>query len=176
MPENETLVHDGRTASRWRPLGERMDGGLAPTEAFPAIQDQFYAQLQNVWRQWRARGVDAAELFAAALNDPNRLRELIRQTCYDRNAQLIRDVAAGLQDADMESLVGAFLDAAWDSVQTQLQLDCREDTLSPEFMSQIQGMLDRIKQSLLNNLSRFPSRTRREPPPDLDTRLGENLL
>ena len=27
MPENETLLYDdARSASRWRPLGERMDG------------------------------------------------------------------------------------------------------------------------------------------------------
>ncbi len=162
MPENETLIHDGRTVSRWRPLRERLDGGLEPTEAFPAIQNEFYAWLQtrlsdlklqpqNVWRQWKGRGVDPADLFAAALNAPNLLGELIRQARFDRNARLLRDVAAGLQDADMEGLIGAFLDAAWDSAHGQLQLDCREDTLSPEFMNRIQGMLGRIRQSLLNN-------------------------
>ena len=123
-----------------------------------------------------AYGIDALELFSAALNDPSRLRELIRQANFDRNAQLLRDVAAGLQNADMEGLIGAFIDAAWDSAHSQLHLDCREDTPSPEFMSHIQGMLDRIRQRLLNNLSRFPARIRKEPPPDMDTRLGENLL
>lgn len=176
MPENETLVHDGRTASRWRPIGRRLDEGLPPNDAFPAIQDQFYALFQNVWRQWRASGVDAADLFRAALNDPNALRELIARTHHDRNAQLLRDVAASLQDPDLEGLIGAFLDAAWDSAHTQLQLDCREDTLSPEFTTQVRAMLDRIRQSLLTNPSRFPNRPRREPPPDIGTRLGEDLL
>jgi hypothetical protein len=41
----------------------------------------------------------------------------------------------------------------------------------------IERMLARIHRGLLNNLSRFPSRPRRNgPQPDLDTRLGENLL
>ncbi len=176
MPENEALLHDGRTASRWRPIGHRLDDGVAPSDAFPAIQEQFYAIFQNVWRQWRSRGVDAADLFQAALADEAALRELIRQTNHDRNAQLLRDVARSLDDPDLEGLIGAFLEAAWDSAHTQLQLDCREDALSPEFMSQVQGMLDRIRQSLLNNLSRFPNRPRREPPPDIGTRLGEDLL
>lgn len=52
MPENETLFRDARSANRWRPLCDRMDGGQAPTEAFPEIQNQFYASLQRVWRQW----------------------------------------------------------------------------------------------------------------------------
>ncbi len=176
MPENETLLPDTRNASRWRPVGERMDEGQSPTDAFPVIQDQFYALLQNVWRQWRGRGVDPAQLFAAALHDPKAFQELLRQTGFDRNAQLLRDVATGLKDADMESLVRSFIDAAWESVQDQLQLDRREETLSPEFLSRIQGMLDCICRRLLANLSRFPSRPRKEPPPDLDTRLGESLL
>ena len=176
MPENETLIHDGRTVSRWRPLADRMDGGMEPIEAFPEIQDQFYASLRNVWRQWRDHGIDANDLFTAALNNPSKLRELIRQAKFDRNAQLLRDVALCLQNADMKSLIGAFLDAAWESVHCQLQLDCREDTLAPEFMSHIRGMLDRICQRLLRNLSRFSCRIRRKPPPDIGTRLGENLL
>ena len=45
MPENETLLPDARNASRWRPVGRRMDEGQSPTDAFPEIQDQFYALL-----------------------------------------------------------------------------------------------------------------------------------
>jgi hypothetical protein len=37
MPENETLLPDARNASRWRPIGERMDKGQSPTDAFPDI-------------------------------------------------------------------------------------------------------------------------------------------
>lgn len=176
MPENETLLPDSRNASRWRPVGERMDEGQSPIEAFPVIHDQFYALLQSVWRQWKARGVDPADLLAAALNDSKAFGELLKQTAFDRNAQLLRDVAAGLRDSDMEGLVRSFIDAAWDSVQDQLQLDRREDSPSAEFASQVQDMLDGICRRLQGNLSRFPSRTRKEPPPDLDSRLGESLL
>jgi hypothetical protein len=78
MPENETLLNHARSASRRRSLGEGMDGGMAPTEVFPAIQNQLYALFQNVWRQRRARGVDAAP------DGPDSLHELIRQTRNDQ--------------------------------------------------------------------------------------------
>jgi hypothetical protein len=176
MPENETLLYDARSASRWRPISEKLDNGLSTNDAFPTIQDNFYGQLLSVWSRWRHRDVDAADLFKAALEDPNRLRDLIRQTNFDPNAQMLRDVARSLENPEMERLIRAFLDAAWESAQAQLRLDCREDSPSPEFMDQIQGMLDRIRRCLLKNLSRFPSRIRREPPPDMGTRLGEKLL
>lgn len=177
MPENETLFHDARSANRWRPVADRMDGGQTPTDAFPDIQNQFYSCLQRIWRQWKDSGVDPSELFEAALNDPGKLAELIRQTHFDSYAQLLRDVAAGLQDATLEGLIRAFLDAAWDAARDELRLDCRDDARSPEFTSQVEAMLDRILRGLLNNPSRFPSRPpRKDPPPDLDTQLGESLL
>jgi hypothetical protein len=176
MPENETLLTDSRIASRWRPIAEHMDEGQSPTDAFPVIQDQFYTQLQRVWRQWQARGVDPAKLFDVALNDHKAFQELLKQTGSDQYARLLQDVAAVLQDADLNTLVRSFVDAAWDSVRDQLQLDRREDSLPHEFICQIQSMLGCICRRLLGNLSRFPSRSRKEPPPDLDTRLGESLL
>ena len=93
MPENETLLYDARSASRWRRISESMDNGLPTNDAFPAIQDAFYGIFQNVWRQWQVRGVDAADLFQAALNDPNKLHELIRQTNYNQDAQLLDSVS-----------------------------------------------------------------------------------
>ncbi len=68
MPENETLVFDARVASRWRPIGERLDKGESPTELFLEMQNQFYTSLQRAWKQWRGRGVDPDQLFDAALN------------------------------------------------------------------------------------------------------------
>jgi hypothetical protein len=177
MPENETLVYDTRSASRWNPVRERMDGGQAPADLFPEIQHQFYAALQKVWRQWRERGVDAAQLFDAALIDRSALRGLIKKLSFDRNAQLVRDIAAGRQDADMEYLIGDFVNAAWEDVETRLGLDRRYESQSLEFTGQVQRMLSRIARCLINNPSRIPNRpSRNEPPPDLDTQLGESLL
>jgi hypothetical protein len=93
---------DARNASRWRPVGERIDEGQSPIDSFPVIQDQFYALLQSVWRQWKVRGVDPARLFDAVLNDSKAFQELLKQTSFDGNAQLLRDVAAELQDADTD--------------------------------------------------------------------------
>ena len=177
MPENETLLYDARSASRWRPVGERMDGGQAPVELFPIIQDNFYTSCQKVWKQWKALGIDPGQLFAAALNDPKAMRDLIKQASNDRNAQLLRDVAAELQDADMEGLICGFLNAAWDDVEGQLQINRRENARSMEFICQVQRMLNRIVSGLTSNPSRFPNRpSLNEPPLDLDTQLGESLL
>lgn len=177
MPENETLVYDPRSASRWRPVGERIDGGQAPVDLFPDIQSQFYRSLQKVWRQWRERGVDAKQLFDAALNEPKALQDLIKKLSYDPNARLLQDVATGSQEENMEQLIRDFLNAAWGDVETQLGLDRHYEAQSLEFMGQVQRMLSRIARCLSNDPSRIPNRpSRNEPPPDLDTQLGESLL
>jgi hypothetical protein len=177
MPENETFLLDARSASRWRPVGERMDRGQPPAELFPEIQDNFFSSCKRVWRQWKARGIDPGQLFAAALNDPMALRDLIKQSSNDPNARLLRDVAAELQDADMERLIFGFLNAAWDEVEGQLQINRRENAQSLEFRGQIQRMLNRIVTSLISNPSRFPNRpSRNELTLDLDTQLRESLL
>jgi hypothetical protein len=177
MPENETLICDSRNASRWRPIAERLECGQPPSELFAEIQDQFYSALRKVWKQWRARGVDAGQLFDAALTDEQLLNDLIKQTWNDPNARLLREVAGELQDANMERLIRGFVDAAWENVEIQLQLDQREEARSLEFIRHVQRMLSRIVGDLLSNPSRFPNRpSRNEPPPDLDTRLREDLL
>jgi len=177
MPENETLVYDTRSASRWRPIAERLDRGQSPVDLFPEIQDQFYTALQKVLRQWRERGVDAAHLFDAALNDPKALQDLIKKLSFDRNAQLVRDVAACRQDADMAQIISGFLNAAWEVVDTQLGLSRRYESQSLEFIGLVHRMLSRIAGSLIDNPSRMLKRpSRNEPPPDLDTQLEESLL
>lgn len=177
MPENETLLYDARSANRWRPVGERLDNGQAPTDLFPEIQNHFYTAMQKAWRQWRDRGVDPCKLFNAALTDPKLLRELIKKLAFDKNAQLLRDVAADVKDADMEQIIDAFVNAAWGDVENQLGLDRRYEALSQEFVGQVHRMLSRIVRSLTNNPSRFPNRpSRKNAPPDLDAQLGESLL
>mgnify|MGYP000305109246 CR=1 FL=1 len=37
MPGNESLIYDAKTASRWQPLSERMDGGQMPNDMFGDI-------------------------------------------------------------------------------------------------------------------------------------------
>ena len=177
MPENETLFRGAGGANRWRAASERMDGGQSPIEAFPEIQDQFYSCFRRVWRQWKDCGVAPCQLFDAALNDPAALEDLIRRTRHDGNARLLRDVANGLEAPDLEGLLRAFLDAAWEAPRDELRLDCREDALHTDFVNQVEVMLERMLRGLLHNPSKFPSRpSRKEPPPDLDTRLGESLL
>jgi len=178
MPENESLIYDAKTASRWQPLSDRMDGGQMPNDMFGDIQDSFYLLCGKVWRRWKRFGVDPSQLFDAALNDPkNALPDLIKRVSYDGSAQLLRDVAAELPEADMEELMRRFFNAAWEDAEGQLQLNRRDEARSPEFIEQVNEMLNRIVTSLLNNPSRFPNRpSRNEPPPDLDLMLGQNLL
>ena len=122
-------------------------------------------------------GLDPSRLFDTALNDPRALRDLIRQAANDQNAQLLRDVAAEIEDANMETLICKFLHAVWDDVEGQLQINRRENAMSIAFIGKVQRMLNRIARGLLNNPSRFPNRpSRNELPLDLDTLLGESLL
>lgn len=177
MPENETLLYDARRANRWQRIGDRMDGGQVPSELFPDIQDQFYAACQKVWKQWKKQGIDAAQLFDAALTDPTALRNLIKQASFDQYARLLGDVAAEIQVADKEPLICGFVNAVWENVEGQLQLDRRDEAQSLEFIGQVHRMLSHIVRGLFDNPSRFPNRpSRNEPPPDLDTQLGESLL
>jgi hypothetical protein len=177
MPENETLFPDARTANRWRPIGDRMDGGQTSIQAFPEIQKQFYKGLQRVWRQWTEKGVNPGLLFDAALNDLDRLVELVKQTGFHSYAQLLRDVAAGLQDATPEILLRAFLNAAWEVPCRELRINCREDAQSPDFKRQVDTMLDRMCRLLVNKPSRFPPLPpRKAPRQDLETQLAVNLL
>src|SRR5436309_3500805 len=109
MPENETLLHNGRNASRWRPVSEHLDRGKSPTKLFPEIEHQFYTLLQKVWKRWKRHGVDPGQLFHAALTDPQAMRDLIKQMSFDQNARLLQEVAANIQDTDNKRLIRDFL-------------------------------------------------------------------
>lgn len=177
MPENETLMGDRRSASRWRLVRERLDQGATPLELFPEIEKLFYRSLQKVWECWRTRDVDPARLFNAALDDPSALRVLIKQLSFDPNARLLRDVSIASQCAGIEQLICKYLSAAWGGVETQIGLHCHGESQSVEFTQKVQRMLNRIAQRLIENPSRIPNRPQRdERPPDLDTQLSESLL
>jgi hypothetical protein len=176
MPENEDPEYDMRSASRFVPISTRIDNGLSANDAFPAIQDAFYDLLQSVWRKWKKCKVDVVQLFQAALDEPTSLNFLIKQVRNDVYALQLRTVAKDLESSDMEGLIAAFLDSVWVSAQAQLRLDCREGFQSAEFMDQVQGMLGRIRRCLSKNVSRLPPRIKREPRPDIGTRLSESLL
>ena len=149
-----------------------------PAELFSQIEDEFYASGQKVWKQWKQKGIDPAQLFDAVLNDSKLARDLIRKAGNDESARLLREVAVEIQEADMERIVHHFLDAAWQEVETNhLQINRREGALSLEFEGQLQRMKNRILSALLKNPSRFPSRpSRNDPPPDLDAQLREPLI
>jgi hypothetical protein len=177
MPENETPSSDGRSANRLRPICERMNRGESPVTQFPNIQDELYTRLQRAWRQWKACSVDPCELFAAATGNQERFDTLIRRTNNNAFAQLLRDVARSLDAPTISELVRAFLSAVWDIARDEMQIDCRDDGQSPEFVEQVDAMLERMARLLLGNLSNFPPRPRRTgPPKDLDSQLGDNLL
>ncbi len=103
MTMREAPADGGRSASAW----------TGSVRTVPGYRRHFYRSCRKVSKQWRARGIDPGQLFVAALNDPKALRDLIKQASNDKNAQLLRDVAAELQDADMKGLICGFLNAAW---------------------------------------------------------------
>lgn len=154
-----------------------MDDGLTVFEAFPEIQNQLYLSLQRVWRDWRAKGIEPADLFDSAFVNPRRLAELIEQSGFNHYAQLLRNVAAGRRNCTREKIVREYVNAIWEGVCDQLRLDCREGIHDLEFVRCVDGMLGRIVRNLLRNPSQAPRRPKgTNPLPDLDTQLGESLL
>lgn len=177
MAENETLIHDERSASRWHPVGLMLDQGRSLVEVFPEMELGFYASLKRVWRRWREKGIEPRELFKAALNDPQALQRLIRQSGNDPNARLLSDVASALAFPDLKTLVREFLNRAWEDVEKQVQANRRQEDRPLEYVRLGQQLIARIIKRLQKNLSRFPSPpSQKRPPPDLDTQLGQSLL
>lgn len=176
MPENETLMPDNRSASRWKPISDRIDNSHSPVDELPNIQSQFYAQLRGIWKKWKSRGVDPARLFEAVLTDQRAFHDLLRQTNNDPDARLLREVAVSLESADMETLICDFLAAAWESVEAQLHLGRHGESSSPEFQGEVQHMLDGLHRHLIVDQSRIPPCRSKVPSPDLDARLGESLI
>ena len=126
MAENETLNPDVRTANRWYPLMARLDHGESPSDMFQDLEIEFYCSLRRVYKRWEDRGVDPAELFDAALNDPRALRDLIKKTRFCDYAKLLKDVVAVEPALNRDQLLGSWLNAVWESVRSLLQLDRHE--------------------------------------------------
>ncbi len=143
MPENETLLPDARTASRWQPLRDRVACGESPDEIFPDFQDQFYLALRRVFSQWKARRVDPKQLFEAALEDDSAvLRDLVNRTGNGEYAQLLQGGAAGEPNPSLEVVIRSFLDFAWEHVRGYLQIDCREGGVPDNFLKRVEEMLE----------------------------------
>ena len=176
MPENETLNPDSRSANRWRPLRNRLDQGQLPSDLFPDIEDGLYASLRRVYKQWRDRGVDPAALFNAAVNDHAALHDLVRRSEFDSYVQLLEDVVASEPGSNLEELRRGWLDAVWNQVRDQLQLDRHEASRSASFADPVNQMLDRLHRLLTRNPSRIPSRPHRNKPMDIDNILSRALL
>jgi hypothetical protein len=176
MPENETPISDPRTASRWRPLRERLDRGDLPIDLFPEIQREFYNCLRAVYRQWRACGVDPARLFAATVADREALHRLVHEARRHDYAQLLRDVVASERNADLGRVIRCWLDLAWDYARTQLQVDRHGEGRHGDFSGRVGRMLDHLACGLVEDPSRIPRRPSRAKPPILDELLGLDLL
>lgn len=177
MPENETLTHDAGTASRWRPIAHRLDGGATPSELFAEIQTEFYRLFQRLWKQWKRRGVDPAQLFDAALNSGTDFRDILRRLANDSYARFLYEVARDTESADRERLIQEYVEEVWKNAEGELQLNRRDESRSLEFTAHVQRMLSRIIGSLIADPSRIPSQPpRSEPPSDLDTELNRSLL
>lgn len=177
MAENETLIHEERSASRFHPVTLMLDQGRSLVEVFPEMERGLYAIFKHAWKRWRANGVEPRELFKAALNDPQALQRLIRQSGNDPNARLLADVASDLGFPDLKTLVKGFLNRVWEDVERQVQVNRRHDDRPLDYMLLSQKLIGRIMNKLQKNLSRFPNPpSQKKPPPDLDTQLGQSLL
>jgi len=177
MPENETLFPDARTASRWQPLKERIAGGESPNEIFSDFEDNFYAALRRVFKQWAKRGVNPKQMFEAALNeDRSVLRDLVNQVWNHDYARLLQYATSGEKSLHLDTVLRLFLNSAWDRIRDLLQIDCREGGVSDAFLKRVDQMLDCLRRGLLKNPSRVPNYPRQNKPrPDIDDALGEPL-
>ncbi len=158
MPENETLYPDTQSVNRWRPLRDRIAGGESPDVLFPEFQEEFYRSLRKVFDQWKRHGVNPGQVFAAALNDPVRLRKLVQQTWNDEHAILLRDCIDGEEPSNLEEVIRSFLNSKWEIVRDQLQVDCREDGVPGTFLNSVNRMIDKLTRELIDNPSRMPCR------------------
>lgn len=168
MPEHELLNPDLQTASRWRSLKERLDQGDVLLDLFPEIEKEFYRCLRAVFKQWRDCGADPAQLFAAAVNDRVALARLVQQARRHDYARLLLDVAATERDADLGRVVRSWLDLAWDSARTQLQVDRHGEGRRGAFPERTSRMLDRLSSRITADPSRIPRCPAGSKPLDVD--------
>ena len=95
MPENETLTEDPRSASRWRPVRDKIERDESVASIFPDVEKNFYAMLRRVWERWKEHGVSANEMFEAARNDRSLLRELVNRVRNDDFSRLLTEITVG---------------------------------------------------------------------------------
>jgi hypothetical protein len=125
------------------------------------------------------RGVTLERLLTTAIDSPNDLEALVRQTRHQHHASLLLDVVRGQTFLSLEQLVAAWLSAVWDLIRDLLQLDLNGHAHDSSFETRIRAMLDRLARLIARNPSRIPSRPRRssdKPPDDLDDTLGRSIL
>lgn len=179
MAENETITIDGRTASRWRPVRDRISSGESLSDCFADIQDQFYQGLRRACRLMAKRGVPLDCLLTTALERPEDLETLVRQTRNEDYACLLLEVVRNQSFLSLEHLTPAWLSAVLDSVRDSLQLDLNGHSMDTAFNGKIDAMLDRMARLIAQNPSRIPPRPRTaagRPSDDLGTTLGKSLL
>jgi hypothetical protein len=178
VAENETLTVDGRTASRWRPLRERLASGEPPTDCFPEVEREFYRALKKACRQWVSRGVSLEGLLTAAAGSPEELEALVRRTRNQDHARHLLDVVRSQTFLSLEPLVSAWLSAVWDSVRDLLQLDLNGRGPGALFEGRIKAMLNRLARLIARTPSRIPKLPPRpkDPPDDLDGTLRRSIL
>lgn len=179
MAENETLTIDGATASRWRPVRQRLSAGTPASDCFPDIERQFYRSLRSACRKWDRRGVTLEGLLTAALDRSADLEALVRQTGHQDHARVLLEVARSQPFLSLEGLVFAWLEAIWDSIRDQLCFDLAAGTPTAAFNACVRAMLCRLARLIAANPTRVPSRPRRSPTDegdDLDDFLNRPLL
>ena len=178
MAENETLQING-IASRWTPIRERVSSGRSPSDCFGDIEREFYRGLKQAGRSMAARGVPLKGLLSTALDRPNDLEALVKQTGCQEHASLLLDVVRCQTFVSTEQLLVAWLSAVWDSVRDLLQLDLCPNAHDPRFDASVRGMVDRIARLMARNPSRIPNRHKRVNDrrlDDLDDTLGRSIL
>jgi hypothetical protein len=178
LAENETLTVDGRTASRWRPLREQIASGESPSGCFAEIERQFYLSLRSACRQMAKQGVTLECLLTTALDNPDELEPLIRQTRNQEHACLLLQVVRCQRFLSLEQLVFAWVLAVWDSIHDLLQLNLNGHALDASFEDKVRGMLNRLARLIARNPTRIPKLPPRpkNPPNNLDGTLGQSIL
>ncbi len=174
MPENEGLHPDGRTVNRWQALKDLLRSGKQPDDLYADFEVKFYQTLRRFWALLKERGVDPKVLFEVAANNRETLHELVRKTNFDSYARRLEDIVACQPGANAGQLLRGWLDAIWDAVRDQLQLDTHQ--VSAGFHDRVRRMLDRLHSRISRDPSRIPRCPSRKPKSDIDDILGISLV
>jgi len=128
MPENESLIYDAKTASRWQPLSDRMDGGQMPNDMFGDIQDSFYFKKQervllvsvpSTWRRKFERGGNQSNRIATSIlshdtgnifeyypDTIKKIRNTVSQTKTKNRAERLKNLTGAFVVQDSEKVKG----------------------------------------------------------------------